>query len=167
MTEKGKKKKAKPARVYPSKLSKNKYKKIYGGKFPEIKSRTKDRSYPSPDDEKAWMRLIADALNHRNEQTFAYNNGLPPPQANTQYAYVLYHCRPVQIKRRAIRNKHRKEIKEATNKSLKGKHVHHKDSKRMTKKSTVVLDGKEHLKAHGLKWSSEKKAAKKNKKIDQ
>lgn len=157
MTEKKNKAKdtGKPTRVYPSKLSKNKYKKMYGGKFPDIKSRKKDRSYPPPEDEKAWMRLIADALNHRNEQTYAYKNGLPPPEPNTQYAYVLYHCRPVQIQRRSIRNKHRKEIKEETNKSLKGKHVHHKDSKRMTKSSTVVIDGTQHLKAHGRKWRSD------------
>lgn len=128
---------------------------MYGGTFPAIKSRTKGRTYPSPDDEKAWMRLIADALNHRNEQTFAYKNGLPTPKANTQYAYVLFHCQPVQVKRRTIRNKHRREIKQESNKSLKGKHVHHKDSKRMTKSSTVVLDARKHLKAHGKKWKLE------------
>ena len=147
----------KPKRVYPSKLSKAKYKKMYGGKFPDIKSRKADRSYPSSSDEKAWMRLIADALNHRNVQTFNYYEGLPPPEKNTQYEYVLYHCKPEQVKRRSTRNKHRKEMKEKTGKSLKGKHVHHKDSKTMKKSSTVVLPAHTHLKAHGKKWSAESK----------
>jgi len=147
----------KPKRVYPSRLSKKKYKDMYGGSFPLIVPRKKQRKYPDPSDEKAWMRLIADALNHKNLARHNHQNGLPPPPPNTQYAYVLYHCKPVQKDRRAKRNRHREEIKKETGKNLKGKHVHHKDRKTLKKSSTVVMDNKKHLHMHGKQFSKEAK----------
>lgn len=153
----------KPKRVYPSRLSKKKYKDMYGGSFPLIVPRKKERTYPDPSDEKAWMRLIADALNHKNLARYNHQNGLPPPPPNTQYAYVLYHCKPVQKKRRAQRNLHREQIKTETGKGLKGKHVHHRDRKTLKKSSVVIMDKKAHLRMHGKQFSEEAKKIKKKK----
>lgn len=146
----------KPIRVCPSDLSVAHYKKKYGGSFPDINS----ARYPRPEDEKAWMALIAAALTHENRKRYNHLNNLPPVKGNSRYSYVLYHCTATAKKRRATRNKHRNIIQKATGKSLKGLHVHHTNPKTLSLCSTIVLKDRKHLKMHGAQWSKEIKEKK-------
>lgn len=150
----------KPTRVRPSDLSVAFYKKKYGGSFPNIKS----TRYPPPDDEKAWMALIAEALTHQNKRRFNHHHKLPPVKADSRYSYILHHCTASEKKRRAKRNKHRKIIQQVTGQSLKGLHVHHTNSKTLSLGSTIVLKDGKHLKMHGAQWSAEIKKKKLKKK---
>lgn len=129
------------------KLDITKAKSYYGGSFPECNGRK--YKYPSPKAEKTWLRLITDALNYQRKlKYYAANNMEGKVKRNYRYEYLLYHCRPEQKKRRAIRNSHRIHFKEKLGGDLKGKHVHHTDPVTMSLSKAKVLTKKEHQKTH-------------------
>lgn len=130
-------------------------KKRYGGSFPTIKGRK--YRYPKPENEEAWLKLVCRALNYRERQIKAARER-KPFKRDSKLEYLIYHCLPDQRKRRSQRNIDRKKMQEKTGKALKGKHVHHKDQVKLAK--PVVMDGKKHLKMHGLKRRQQASAKK-------
>lgn len=124
-------------------LDVDKVKARYGGSFPAM--RGKKYRYPKPENEEAWMKLVCKAMNYRERQMKAAKAGRPFKR-DYRLEYVSYHCRPDQIKRRAKRNLDRKRMQQKNGSDLKGKHVHHLGSERLTR--PVVLTKKQHIEAH-------------------
>ena len=130
-------------------------KSYYGGSFPVISGRK--YKYPAPENERAWVCLIAKALTWKNKEMYLTRK--PELKEKSQknknhnkYAYLLYHSRPEQIQRRAKRNLHRAHYqKNGIVKKYDGKEVHHLDQRSMDLKKTVPLTPCQHRKLHGQK----------------
>lgn len=124
-------------------------KKYYGGSFPDCNG--KKHKYPKPTAEKAWMKLITDALNYQRKIGYYRKNKMfdkIKKERNYKYEYVLFHCRPEQKERRAIRNRHRLMMQKKTGSKLKGKHVHHTDPVSMSFSKAKVMTHDQHKKFH-------------------
>lgn len=139
----------KKIKVHAHELDLKKVLKSFGGQFPTCKG--KRYRYPNPDDHERWLKLIACAYTHQNRVREAFKNGKVPPKRNFKLEYALYHCKKVQVQRRATRNKHRSLIGKA--KDLKGKDVHHTDRDKLTLASARILSEKEHQEVHRRKGS--------------
>lgn len=132
-------------------------KKYYGGSFPVVHGRK--YKYPLPSAESAWMVLVRAAVKFDKARSAATLARTPIPTCpDPRLLYILFHARPIEIRRRALRVKHRKQhgIKVGDKKQ-----VHHTDPTRMTFASTVVLTHCEHKKEHGQVCEDDKKKEKK------
>ena len=131
-------------------------KKYYGGCFPTVKGRK--YIYPPPSAEAAWMSLIRDAVRYDKARSAAVEARTTVPVCpDPRLLYILFHACPKEIKRRATRNKHRKQHGLAVGDE---REVHHNDPIKMAFKSTVVLTPCQHKKKHG-KVCAEEQAEKK------
>ena len=136
----------------------SKLKEMYGGKLPDIKSRTK-RKYPAADDEKGWREFYAEALTYRNKERYCRLNNCPKPDFNkgkyskSMYEYVLFHGRPHERKNRSLRNKHRREhgLKKGDTRQ-----VHHLNPRDVENSRRVVITHCEHQRQHGKSCKEEK-----------
>ena len=128
-------------------------KKYYGGSFPLVRGRK--YTYPAPSAEGAWMVLIRAAVKFDKARNAAIVNRTPIPVCpDPRLLYILFHAKPKEIKRRAIRVKHRKQHGlEVGDK----RQVHHTDPTKMTFKSTLVLTHCQHKRKHGQVCEKEKK----------
>ncbi len=134
-------------------------KKYYGGAFPLVRGRK--YTYPPPSAEAAWMVLIRAAIKFDKARHTAMLSRSPIPLSpDPRLLYILFHARPIEIKRRAIRAKHRKQHGLAVGDA---RQVHHTDPTKMTFKSTVVLTHCEHKKEHNMVCDEDKKKGKKKK----
>ena len=135
---------------------KNIAKKFYGGCFPTVKGRK--YTYPPPTDEVAWMSLVRDAVHYDKERSAAVKARTTVPVCpDPRFLYILFHACPKEIKRRATRNKHRKQHGLLVGDE---REVHHNDPIKMTYKSTVVLTPCQHKKKHGKVCAEDKKEKK-------
>ena len=135
-------------RVKPGELCLVRAKSYFGGKFPEVKG-SKYR-YPSPTNEQAWLRLIAEALTYKKRKKWCFEHGLPETKNSKgpKYDYILYHARPDPVKRRTTRNRHRREA--LRNGTLKpGQELHHRDAKNL--RDPVAVSPCVHNRLHGEK----------------
>ncbi len=148
-----KKKNPKPTKRDWTKLDIEKAKSFYGGQFPKIKG--KNYRYPKPENEQAWMKLIAAALTYKDQCTYCYRNEMKAPvcKYKAKYEYILYHARPEEKKKRHKRNIDRRE-----NGLKKGdtKVVHHTNPQDLHKGTTKVLTHCEHMREHGWKCKEDK-----------
>ncbi|CAK9063240.1 Uncharacterized protein SCF082_LOCUS32788 [Durusdinium trenchii] len=104
-----------------------------------------------------WMFLVAEALTFRRVKQHCLDRGKQPPRNpyRCQFECVLYHARPEEKKRRAMRNSHRARL------GLKvgdPRHVHHMERRTLDIRKAVVLTPCEHRKSHGLKCHAEDRA---------
>jgi hypothetical protein len=133
-------------------------KRYYGGAFPVIRGRK--YTYPPPEDEEAWMRLVRAAVAHAKERNAALAAGREPPAcADGRIAYIAFHARPREIKRRSTRVAHRAQHGLAVGDP---RQVHHLDPARMRFSRTVVLTHCQHKRRHGQVCDAEKPRAKRN-----
>ena len=133
----------------------------FGGTFPLVRGRK--YTYPPPSAEAAWMVLVRAAIKFDKARHASILSRTPIPTCpDPRLSYILFHARPLEIKRRAIRVKHRKQhgLKVGDKDQ-----VHHKDPTKMTFKSTVVLTHCEHKKEHGQVCDEDKTKLEKKKKI--
>lgn len=143
--------------VRPEEVDVEYAKSFFGGSFPRMNGAK--HKYPAPENEAAWVKLIAEALTYRKRKKWCYQNGLEEKKhaKASKYEYVLYHGRPDQIKRRATRNRHRHAaLKNGTLKP--GEELHHQDAKNLRK--PVAVTPCQHNRLHGERCDKTLKAAK-------
>ena len=130
----------------PPTLTPAQAKRRLGGKFPAIKG-GKYR-YPAPTNKKGWTSLVNRALQQKYKDDLARYNGKPVPkcQYRRKFEYILWHCSPIDRKRRNIRGQHR-----AMHGLGKGddRVVHHIDQDTLDFNRTVVLTHCQHQAIHG------------------
>lgn len=132
-------------------------KKYYGGAFPTINGRK--YKYPSPSDEVEWMKLIRAAVKFGEERRAAMTAGVPIPVcADARILYVAFHAKAKEIKRRTIRNKHRRQHGIEVGDE---RQVHHNDPVRMQFSNTQILTHCQHKRKHGQVCEDEKVKMKK------
>jgi hypothetical protein len=130
-------------------------KKFYGGSFPAVNGRA--HTYPDPNDEVAWMKLVRATVAHDKRRVLAASQGrYVQPCQDKRVAYLLFHASPVEIKRRGLRNLHRKQHGLAKGDK---RHVHHRDPRTMSFAKTVVVDACAHQREHGKQCAEEKRRA--------
>jgi hypothetical protein len=122
-----------------------KAKAYYGGTFPTIHGRV--YKYPSPSQEKEWMKLVRGAIAWDQQRSAALKELKDPPTCpDKRFVYILFHASPKEVKRRNTRNNHRRQT------GLKvgdKRHVHHHNPVTMKLTETVVMTPCEHKRQHG------------------
>lgn len=134
--------------VRPEDLCVVRAKSYFGGSFPRVKGAR--FRYPAPENEAAWLKLVAEALTYRKRKQWCFKNGLEEKKHGkaSKYEYILYHARPDQVKRRTTRNRHRRHaLKNGTLKP--GEELHHQDAKNLRK--PIAVTPCQHNRLHGEK----------------
>ncbi len=118
----------------------------FGGDLPNIRGRK--YKYPSSTDEDAWKFLYANCLNYKKYTRICIYYSKKPYDRDYLCEYLLYHATKKQIKRRAIRNSHRRRLGLKVNDP---RQVHHEDQTDLKFSKAVILTPCEHKKLHGHK----------------